>query len=293
MKRARTLRGTVALLAVLAAACGGGGSNPAAPTTPAPTPSPSSGPAPAPRALDGLTGGPVAASFVPAAPRIGERVAATAPGFLDREQLFERAEIFLWPGELEYVHDTAYWEFTDGSFRLIRWNTGFTITLEGELGSDPVLVRKAQEVAAEASRHIGYPISVGPGGTVTVTVDPTLDDQDAVAEAELRTAGAVITGATIRFRRRAEIAGGTQAVYSNTFLHELGHVIGLGHSPDDKDVMTPAEGRGTLEATYQPGEAGCLRMIYAHRRAGNIFPDRDPALGGAAAGQLRHPVVVD
>ena len=190
------------------------------------------------------------------------------------------------------MHDTAYWEFTDGSFRLVRWNAGFTVTLEGELASDPVLVRKAQEVAAEASRHIGYPISVGSGGTVTISVDPTLDDENAVAQADLRTTGAVITGAVITFRRRAEIAGGTQAVYANTLLHEMGHVIGLGHSPDDKDVMTPGEGRGTREATYQPGEAGCLRMIYAHRRAGNRFPDRDPALG-AASGQLRYPIIRD
>jgi matrixin len=292
MKRARTPPAALLLLAALAAGCGGG-SNPAAPRTPVPTPSPSSGPAPAPLAVDGLTGGPVAAAIAPAAPRLGDRVTATAAGFLPREQLFERAEIFLWPGELDYVHDTAYWEFTDGSFRLIRWSSGFTITLEGELAADPVLVRKAQEVAAEASRHIGYPISVGPGGTVTVTVDPTLDDEDAVAEADLRTVGAGITGAVISFRRRAEIAGGPQAVYTNTFLHELGHVIGLGHSPDDKDVMTPAEGRGTFEATYQPGEAGCLRMIYAHRRAGNLFPDRDPALAGAGVAQLRHPVIRD
>ena len=234
----------------------------------------------------------MAASISPSAPALGARVTATAAGFLTREQVFERAEIFLWPGEPDYVHDTAYWEFTDGSFRVIRWNTGFTVTLEGELGTDPVLVRKAQEVAAEASRHIGYPISVGPGGAVTITVDPGLDDDAAVAQADVRTTGSVITGAVISFRRRAEIAGGPQAAYSNTLLHEMGHVIGLGHSPDDKDVMTPAEGRGTRESAYQPGEAGCLRMIYVHRRAGNRFPDRDPALG-AAVGRLRHPVVVD
>jgi hypothetical protein len=135
-------------------------------------------------------------------------------------------------------------------------------------------------------------VSVGPGGAVTITVDPTLDEDNAVAQADVRTAGAVLTGAVIRFRRRAEIAGGPQAVYANTLLHEMGHVIGLGHSNDDKDVMTPAEGRGTREATYQPGEAGVLRMIYAHRRAGNRFPDRDPALA-ATAGRLRNPVVVD
>lgn len=291
MRRAPAPWSVLPLLALLAAACGGG-SSPSSPSTPAPpTPSPA-GPAPVPIARDGLTGAAVAASITPAAPALGAGITATAAGFLTREQVFERAEIFLWPGEPDYVHDTAYWEFTDGSFRLVRWNSGFTVTLEGELGSDPVLVRKAQEVAAEASRHIGYPVSVGPGGQVTITVDPALDDENAVAQASLRTTGAVITGAVITFRRRSEIAGGPQAQYSNTLLHEMGHVIGLGHSPDDKEVMTPGEGRGTREATYQPGEAGCLRMIYAHRRAGNRFPDRDPALA-ATVGRLRNPVVVD
>jgi hypothetical protein len=94
--------------------------------------------------------------------------------------------------------------------------------------------------------------------------------------------GATISSARIDFWRRSEIAGGRQAQYSNTFLHELGHVIGLGHSPLLTDVMTPAEGPGTDESTYQPAEAACLHMIYAHRRPGNFFPDRDTALGASS-----------
>lgn len=293
MKTSFAARGALpaaVVLSTLLAACGGR-SNPAQPT--APSPSPSAAPAvPSPR--DGVTDQPVAAAVVtPTAPRVGERITAVAPGFLTREQLFERAEIFLWPGEPEYVHDVAYWEFTDGSFRLIRWNDGFTITLEAELADEPVLVRKAEEVAAEAARHIGFPVRVGAGGSVTIGVDPSLDEQDAVAEARLQTVGPVVTGARIVFYRRSEIAGGPQAQYTNTLLHEMGHVIGLGHSPDDKDVMTPGEGRGTREAVYQPGEAACLRMMYVRRRAGNVFPDRDPAAAAAAAASPRNLVIRD
>jgi hypothetical protein len=242
---------------------------------------------------DGISDLPATAQVTPATPGLGERIAVTAEGFLPREQFFERADIFLWPGEPNYIQELGYWEFTDDTFRVVRWNAGFTITLEAELADDPVLVRKAQEVAAEASRHIGYPVSVGPGGSVTIGVDPGLDEQDAVAEARLQTRGAVVTGARIVFYRRSEIAGGSQAQYTNTLLHEMGHVIGLGHSPDDKDVMTLGEGRGTRVAVYQPGEAGCLHMIYNHRRAGNIFPDRDPAIGTASSATLRRTVIVD
>lgn len=248
-----------------------------------------------PLVRDGLGNQVVAAQITPPAPAFGERIAVSAAGYLTREQLFERADIFLWPAEQDYVRELAYWEFTDDSLRMIRWSSGFTITLQGELADDPVLVRKAQEVAAEASRHIGYPILVGPGGSVTVTVDPDLDEENAAAEARLETRGVGIIGGEIAFVRRSEISGGPQAQYTNTFLHELGHIIGLGHSPDDKDVMTPGEGRGTRVAEYQPGEAGCLRMIYVHRRAGNRFPDRDPAVVGASAasGEVRTRVIRD
>ncbi len=273
----------------LLAACGG--SSPSQPSAPAPTPTAT--PVPPPAARDGIHGEPVAAAFDPPRPAFGQRVAAAAEGYLTREQLFEGGEIFLWRGEQDYIRDVAYWEFQDGSFRVIRWNQGFTLTLEDDLADDPVLVAKAEEVAAEASRHIGFPVRVGPGGAVTIGIDPDLADEDAVAQADLRTAGAVITGARITFVRRAEIAGGPRADYANTLLHEMGHVIGLGHSPDFTEVMTPGEGPGASVGEYQAGEAGCLRMIYAHRRAGNFFPDRDPALRTAAPSALRTTRILD
>lgn len=280
----------------LLAGCGGGSSNPNQPSTPTPAPTatpPPAGSLVAPVVRDGTTDQPVAAQVAPASPRIGDRVSVSAAGFLTREQFFEAPDIFLWPGESSYIHDVAYTQFTDGTFRTIRWTGPFTITLDTDIAGDAAIVAKANEVAAEAARHIGLPVRVGPGGAVTIGVDATLEDQDAVAEATVSFRGAVITSARIVFWRRSEIAGGPQAAYSNTFLHELGHVIGLGHSPLVTDVMTPAEGPGTNRSTYQPGEAACLQMSYAHRRPGNYFPDRDPALGAAAPPTLRTIVIVD
>ena len=242
---------------------------------------------------DGTTEQIVVAQVDPPAPRIGDRVSVTAPGFLTREQPFEVPDIFLWPGEQSYVRDIAYWEFNDGSFRTLRWTAPFTITLDADLADDPAILAKAREVAAEASRHIGLPVAVGPGGAVTVGLDASLEDRDAVGEATVTSRGAVITAVRIVFWRRFEVAGGSRASYPNTFLHEMGHAIGLGHSLRETDVMTPGDGPGARVANYQPGEAGCLRMIYAHRRPGNVFPDRDPTLAAALSATPRTIVIVD
>lgn len=274
-----------ALCATLAG-CGGGSSSPTQPSTP-----PARSLVPVVR--DGTTEQPVAAQVAPPAPRIGDRVSVTAAGFLTREQPFDVPDIFLWPGESSYIHDVAYTEFTDGTFRTIRWTEPFTITLDNDLADDPAILAKAQAVAAEASRQIGFPVRVGPGGAVTIGVDESLEDQDAVGQATVSFRGATITSARIVFWRRFEIAGGRQASYSNTFLHELGHVIGLGHSPRTTDVMTPADGPGTRESAFQPGEVASLHMSYAHRRPGNYFPDRDPALAAASSAIPRTTVILD
>lgn len=281
----------VALVLCAALVGCGGSSGPTRPSTP--TPAPTAPPPPVPVVRDGITEQIVAAQVDPAAPRIGERVSVAVPGYLTREQPFQVPDIFLWPGEPGYIKEIAYWEFNDDSFRTLRWNEPFTITLDEDIADDPAIIAKAQEVAAEASRHIGLPVNVGPGGAVTVGIDATLDDRDAVGEATVTSRGAVITSVRIVFWRRFEIAGGPRADYPNTFLHEMGHAIGLLHSLRDTDVMTPGSGPGARVATYQPAEAGCLHMIYAHRRAGNVFPDRDPALAAALSATTRTFVIVD
>jgi hypothetical protein len=267
----------------------GGSSSPTQPSTPTTTPTPPA----VPVVRDGMTDQVVAAQVDPPAPRIGTRISVTAAGYLTREQLFEVPDIFLWPGESGYIHDLAYWEFSDGSFRTLRWNEPFTITLDEDLANDPAIIAKAQEVAAEASRHIGLPVSVGPGGAVTVGIDASLEDDHAVGKATVSSRGGAITTVRIVFWRRFEIAGGPRANYPNTFLHEMGHAIGLGHSPRNTDVMTPADGPGSRQATYQPGEASCLHMSYAHRRPGNFFPDRDPALAAASSAIPRTTVIIN
>lgn len=60
--------------------------------------------------------------------------------------------------------------------------------------------------------------------------------------------------------------------------HEFGHALGLGHSPEEDDVMIAGFGRGAKVGAFSEHETVTLRMMYRHRRAGNAFPDKAPEL---------------
>jgi hypothetical protein len=267
---------------VVLAACGGGGpsttTGSTAVATPVPTPStPTSS---TPSAIDGITGAAVAAVFTPPAPPRSAAVHAEAAGYLVRDQAFEGTPIVLWPGTFDYVDKLVYdWELSDNTFRLLRWDRPFVVTLDSDLATDVQVVAKMREVIAEIARVTGFTLTIGPGGPVVVRLDPGVTDEGAVAVTEIRMRGSAIVSASVRFATRQEISGGNRSDYRNTLLHEMGHVMGLSHSPSTRDVMTPGAGPGTRVAEYQPDEATCLTMMYFHRRAGNLPPDRDPGAG--------------
>jgi Matrixin len=295
------LRNRLAIVGVVAglsalAACGGGrsttGSTIVATPVPTPAPTASAPTSSTPSAIDGITGAAVAAVFTPPAPANSAAVQTEATGYLVREQTFEGTPIALWPGTLEYVDELVYdWEFTDGSYRMVRWERPFVVTLDGDLATDPQVVAKTREVLTEIGRVTGLVATIGAGGSVVVRIDPSVSELDAVAVADVDFRGANVIGADVRFETRQEISGGARSDYRNTLLHEMGHVMGLGHSPSTRDVMTPGAGPGTRVSEYQPDEATCLTMMYFHRRAGNFMPDRDPALGVHSTAAWRARIV--
>ncbi len=234
-------------------------------------------------ARDGLTHDVVSAEISPPAPRVGEAVTARAPAFLVRDQPFDGTAIFLWPSpqgrEQEYVDELVYHvRFTDGSYRMVRWDSGFTVTLDGNLGEFGLVADRTRQVVAELVRRTGLQISIGTGGACRILLDPSVAERNAVATASYSFRGPTVVGATVRFATIQEISGSARADYLNTLLHEMGHVVGLGHSVDTRDVMTPGAGPGTKVGEFQPGEALSLHMMYAHRTPGNVPPDRHPSV---------------
>jgi len=291
--RAARAAAGLALLA-LAAACGGGGS-PAAPPPVVATPVPTPTPVPLPVARDGLTHEVLEAEIAPPAPGLRDAVSVRAPLCLLREQRYDGSPIYLWKIEEDYVDAVVYnTQFTDGSYRLIRWASGFTLTLDQGLEENDAVLRKAQEVAAEVTRRTGLPITVGPGGAVHAMVDANILVNDhALGLAQPRFQGATIVGGTIRFASVPDIIGSNNADYANVFLHEMGHIMGLSHSPLAREIMTPGGGAHITLGEFQPREALVLHMMYQHRLAGNRPPDKDPALATQSAARPVTTVIRD
>jgi hypothetical protein len=267
------------LLAV--AACGGGSSSPTpvAPPTAAPPTMP-----PAPVVIDGWTHQPVVGEMSVPRPPVGSPLLVSAAGYLPREQPYDGTPVALWPGNPEYVAQMVYsWRFTDGRVVLLRWAAPFVVTLDGDLAEEPHIVAKVEEALAEVRRATGLECTIGPGGPVTISLDPDILDDNAVGEAHISTRSNAIVSARLVFSDRAQILGNHRAAYHNTLLHEFGHALGLNHSSDDHDVMRPYRVQGARVGSFSEAESVLLHMMYAHRRAGNTPLDRDPALGARSA----------
>jgi hypothetical protein len=274
-------------------ACGGGGGGNRGPSAPAAVATPTPAPvAVAPEVRNGETGAAVSgASASPAQVLPGAPVAVTASGFLRRQQFFVGGTpIFLWPQEEPYVRAIVY---GGGEFGLIRWSGGFRVK------PWPGTEDKMAVVIAEASRVSGLPITMTTTGPAEVEIvldpaEPALADLTALAVTFRTFSGFNITRSRIVFRNLGEFLGNSRqhGGRTNTALHEMGHVLGLGHSISYHDVMSNENDRNP-GLSYGAGEALALRMMYVHRAVGNGFPDRAP--GAPAATALRTPpsVVVD
>jgi hypothetical protein len=281
--RARSWAVTAGLCLGLAGC--GGSDTPTRPATPAaPTPTP----VPAASARDGMSEQAVAAEITPAQPGLRTAVTARAPGYLTREALYEGTPLFLWPSEESYVRQIVYGDEPPYD-RLLRWDTPIRVTADAELLGNGAVMSKLEEVVAEGRRTTGWDIAiVQTGGNVQVQIDP--DQEDSVAYAETRYRGPTIVSARMVFWKLPEITGGHGSQYRNTLLHEFGHVLGLAHSPEDNDVMIEGQGRGAKVGAYSEHETVVLRMMYRHRRAGNLFPDRAPELSAQSTAEYRRIV---
>jgi hypothetical protein len=254
-------------LAVLIAGCKG---NLVAPTLPPAPPAPTPTPPPIFSFRDGWTEQSVAAVATPGTPTVGAVTAVEASGYLTRRAVFDGAPFYLWPQDERYVRALIY---DEGKRRLRRWTSGFTVTPEGI--DDVPAVHRA---VAELSRMSGLAIVVGSGGPVTVTIDPSdpyFDDRNVLAYASWRSSNDVIRSGRVVFRSVGNFQQGI-------LLHELGHVLGLGHSEDGRDVMAPHENKSLA---FSDRENVALKLMYRWRQPGNDLPDDMVPAGGASSGE--------
>jgi hypothetical protein len=270
--------------------CGGGGTT-ATPTGAAALPTPVPSPvAVVPDVRDGDTGAPVAdAVSTPPLVMPGAPLAVTAPGYLRRQQfLSAAAPIFLWPQDESYVRRIVY---AGGDYGLIRWTGGFRVK------PWPGTEDKMAIVLAEVSRVTGLPITITDGpAEVELVFDPAEPElvNDALAITFRTFSGLTIVRSRIVFRSIAEFIGLSRlnGGRPNTALHEMGHVLGLDHSNDYRDVMSQEDDRNPT-FTFGRKEELALRMMYSHRAPGNAAPDRAPGVPTSTTLRAPRAVVVD
>lgn len=221
-------------------------------------------------ARDGITGALVLASIFGTT-----TVTATASGYLVREQPTAPV-LWLWPQAPEYVGPFLYTSAATGSTtNLYRWPDGSMI----RMAFAPGLTRHQavlQEAASEVSRVSRLAVLVlDPGdraANVTLSVDPGSVPAGFAAYARFTASSWSVNGGTVAFRRESDIENNS---WFNLTLHELGHVLGAGHSPNTGDTMSALAGRRN-KRNFGTAESRAFTMTYVWRKAGNQFPDREP-----------------
>jgi hypothetical protein len=146
--------------------------------------------------------------------------------------------------------------------------------------------RAVESATAATGGEIRYVLAPSrpPSGVVFESrIDPTIQQCTA------RTALAITQGTY----RNLDLVGGSIVfcdianARTSTTVHEIGHTLGLHHSPDPGEVMGQPFSR-SRSATFGPRESLAVRLML-QRSAGNRFPDSDR--GGTGAAGLSERVI--
>jgi hypothetical protein len=230
---------------------------------------------------DGVTGALLGASAQPN----GAMVTVSAPGYLTRIQPAANT-VYLWPHAEAYVEQLVY-RGSSPTSGLYRWPAGMTVraAFVAGLGAyDSYLADAVAEMRA-VTRFNFVALPAGSQAEVLLNVDSSQVPDDAIAVTTFNATAWRITGARVFFEGPSNIIGGG-GFRNNTLLHEMGHVMGLAHSGDRRDVMS-VENNRRADKSYGPDESKALAMVYSWRKAGNTFPDSEAAgLPAASTGSI-------
>lgn len=235
-------------------------------------------------------------AVVPSAVGEGAPVDVEAAGFLTRQTTVRAAaaRMDLWPDDPRlpgsYTQQLVYTRAstTDGG-RLVPLERlppsvrSVVVVPSDALEEDGVAVaalrRATDEFNAAAAGRVRFSLDGSADLKVPARVapdDPACEGQASRLLARTWTSGHEVTRAEILF------CGAEPTRLWWPIAHEMGHVFGLGHSAEPRDLMYPWYTRDAEHGFS--GREALLMGLLQRRRGGNAWPDDDRAATASAAG---------
>lgn len=220
----------------------------------------------------------------------GALVDITAPGFLTRQtRLREGVEprFTLMPtggasGITEdFIFDVMYHDSTGDTRHMMRIRPDTAMVYfvpTDQIRNDPRAIATVRDAVSELNEIVQgestfFVENQAPAGSVSfdLIIDPNELPDGVIGQARRDFSGWNIVGGTVIF-------DSLETARSSATHHELGHMVGLGHSDSRADVMFPFQ-RRTVE-TFAPRERLGVRLIN-QRPPFNQQPDNDRPAGNA------------
>ena len=229
------------------------------------------------------SGAPLANAVAP-----GVTLDVIAAGFLPRLTTVKTGvpKISLWPDDeritANYTHALVYtWGEGDGESALYRLPPKVrSVAITGDYSE----IEAAAEIINAATTRYG--VTFFAGGTGDMTVPVRLDPTAETCQGEGVLAFARIWTTNQEISRGEIVVCAPRNAISPILAHEMGHVLGLSHSEDQRDMMGPYQGPSRGEFTDREITIIGLMM---QRRGGNTWPDNDRT--ATATGVRRHDIV--
>jgi hypothetical protein len=245
--------------------------------------------------VDGITDAPlVPLSLTPASPRVGDKVTVVLGDYFTREQVWAGPPIQLWPLDASFPSGRWFHEVVYGGANelpLRRW-----ARMRYPARMAPVDPRWADEVRSVKDKlqgvfwdveHAGGPVFAWSDTDLSAGLTVRIDPADSCLQPRyISCARWWYDGSTVT---RAELIFPSPdlARDDRNSMHSMGHVIGLNDWPQLNAVMNESH----PSTSFHEVERIAVHMMYQHRAAGNVFPDReaDPvASASRGVAEARH-----